>query len=56
NTNGSYVRYWNLHVLDSKYQDNVLENIIQYEDKFKEFIREQIRNGHEIIGYARKSP
>lgn len=23
NTNGSYVRYWNLYVLDNKYQGNV---------------------------------
>ncbi|KAG0847737.1 hypothetical protein G6F17_012265 [Rhizopus arrhizus] len=55
NTNGSYVRYWNLYVLDNKYQDNVLQNIVQY-DKFQEFIQEQKKNGFKIIGYARKSP
>ncbi|KAG1164499.1 hypothetical protein G6F46_003360 [Rhizopus delemar] len=54
-TNGSNVRYWNLYVLDNKYQGNVLQNIIQYDNKFKEFIQEQ-KNGFNIIGYARKSP
>ncbi|KAG0735269.1 hypothetical protein G6F23_011707 [Rhizopus arrhizus] len=48
--------YWNLYVLDNKYQDNVLQNIVQYDNKFQEFIQEQKKNGFKIIGYARKSP
>lgn len=32
-----------------------MQNIIQYDNKFKEFIQEQ-KNDFNIIGYARKSP
>lgn len=33
-----------------------MQNIVQYDNKFQEFIQEQKKNGFKIIGYARKSP
>lgn len=73
NKNGSYARYWNLHVLNDKYQgkikvfysdilidslfvDNVVQGIVQYDDKFKKYIQGQKKNGFKIVGYTRKSP
>ncbi|RCH78324.1 hypothetical protein CU098_007031, partial [Rhizopus stolonifer] len=35
---------------------NIVQDIVQYGDKFKEFIQGQKSNGFEIVGYARKSP
>ncbi|KAG2236192.1 hypothetical protein INT48_003811 [Thamnidium elegans] len=56
NKDGIYERRWNLYVLNDKYKDNIVQDIVQYGDKFKEFIQGQKSNGFKIVGYARKSP
>ncbi|KAG2233965.1 hypothetical protein INT48_006457 [Thamnidium elegans] len=52
---GSYIRYWDLYVLQDKYQVNVLNNILEYNEKYEGFLKTQKELGLEIIGYARKS-
>jgi hypothetical protein len=60
NETGSYIRYWNLSVLQDKYQGkmkvfcsdflidcsfvvNVLNNILEYNEKYKGFLKTQKR-------------
>ncbi|CAO3673106.1 unnamed protein product [Rhizopus stolonifer] len=44
NENGSYIRYWNLYVLQDKDQVNVLNNILKYNEKYEGFLRIRLRD------------
>ncbi|KAG1135902.1 hypothetical protein G6F37_013132 [Rhizopus arrhizus] len=56
NEAGSYSKQWNLYVLEEKYHANVLQNILQYNEKYQGYLKEQKKLGVEIVGYVRKSP
>ncbi|KAG0736000.1 hypothetical protein G6F57_013705 [Rhizopus arrhizus] len=56
NETGSYTRLWSLYVLEDKYHANVLQNILQYNEKYQGYLKEQKKLGVEIVGYVRKSP
>ncbi|KAG1076605.1 hypothetical protein G6F42_025416 [Rhizopus arrhizus] len=51
---GIRLRY--LYTMEDAYYDDLIESICNYLPNYQESLRNLIRNGYEIIGYARKSP
>ncbi|SAL99560.1 hypothetical protein [Absidia glauca] len=47
-------RYRQLYVLKPEYYKTIIKGIVEYQDQYHQYVRDQKNQGFEIIGYARK--